>query len=209
VDDATDPADDQDAPREDFDRRALLRGAAAAGASATIAAFWFEGFGNPLRRRSVEPTPAGAPGKTFSAAEWAAMEAALDRLIPSGPGSPGARDVNAVGYLDAVLQEPDLDPANFADIVRGGVPLLEEGARARRAPAFAALAGPAQDEVLRGLETSATGLLWMKRVLYFGIEALLGDPVHGCQPGEVGWKWLGNAPPEPRPHTPGWKPDPR
>jgi hypothetical protein len=106
-----------------------------------------------------------------------------------------------------VLKDPDLDPANFADIVKRGVPLLEERARTRRAPTFAALPGAAQDEVLAEMEQ--VDLLWMKRVLYFGIEALLGDPVHGCQPGEVGWKWLGNAPPEPRPHTPGWKPDPR
>lgn len=202
----TDPAPPAAEP-SGVDRRALLRAAAATGAAATIAGFWFEGFGNPLRRRYlVEPTRPGAPGKTFGPEAWATLEAALDRLLPSGPDSPGAATVNAVGYLDAVLVDPDLDPSVHRDVVVAGLPRLEEGSKARGAASFRALPGTAQDDVLRGLEASPAGVTWIKRVLYFALEALLGDPVHGCQPGEVGWLWLNNAPADPRPTVPGWKP---
>ncbi len=200
------PPDGPHAAEQGFDRRDLLRGAGAAGASATIAGFWFEGFGNPLRRRRLAPTPAGAPRLTFDALEWTVLEAALERLLPSGPDSPGARDVNAVGYLDRVLAEPEFAPARFRDVVKAGVPVLEGRARERRTAGFAALPGEAQDEVLHGFEQTAQGTLWLKRMLYFALEALLGDPVHGCQPGREGWRWLGNEPPGPRPTEPGWKP---
>ncbi len=193
-----------------LDRRALLAGTAAAGVAASVAGLWLEGFGQPLRRRHrVEPTRAGAPARTFAPPAWAALEAALDRLLPSAPDSPGARTVGAIGYLDAVLQEDDLDPAVFRDVIVGGLPRLEEGARLLGAASFAALPGSAQDDVLRGLEGSAAGTTWIRRVLYFALEALLGDPVHGCQPGEVGWTWLDVAPGDPRPTVPGWKPVPR
>jgi hypothetical protein len=187
-------------------RRALLRGTVAVGASATIAGFWFEGFGNPLRRRWVVPTAPGAPGKTFSVAEWPVLEAALDRLVPSGPGSPGSQDVNAIGYLDAVLAEPEFDPLWNAEIVKAGVPRLEEAAKARGAAGFPALDEAGQIAVLQGFEGTEPGKKWLKKMLWFALEALLGDPVHGCQPGEVGWTWLKNPVGEPRPRTPGWKP---
>lgn len=191
-----------------IDRRTLLGAGLSAGAAATIAGLWFEGFGNARRRQGVTPT-AGAPGRTFTAAEWSALEAAYDRILPSGPGSPGAREVNAVGYLDAVLTGPELDPVFTLDVVRAGVPRLAEAARRAGAASFAALAGDAQDAVLQGFEKDAAGKAWLRKMVYFGLEALLGDPVHGCQPGEVGWKWLGITVAAPRPSQPGWKPIPR
>lgn len=201
----SEPLPPDPAPAAGLVRRSVLRGAVAAGAAATMAGFWLEGFGNPLRRRLlVEPTRAAAAGRTFDEAQWGVLEAALARLLPSEPEAPGAREVNAVGYLDAVLTEPDFPPERFADVVRGGLPRLTAGARERGAASFAALPGEAQDEVLRSLEADEAGVLWLRRVLYFALEALLGDPVHGCQPGEVGWKWLGNAPGDPRPSVPGW-----
>lgn len=180
-------------------RRALLQAAAAGAATATIAGFWFEGFGDPRRRARIEPTRPGSPGLSFDPKQWAMAEAALDRLLPSEPDAPGARDVNAVGYLDRVLQEDDLEPRRYLDVVRTGISVLEVRAVARGAANFAALPGATQDELIKAMEGEEGGVLWIKRMLYFALEALLGDPVHGCQPGEVGWTWLGNAPGSPRP----------
>src|SRR5688500_255331 len=67
---------------EGVDRRRFLAGAAS---TATIAWFWFEGFGEPLRRRRIEPTAPGAPRVTLTAAEWDTLGAAQDRILPSSP----------------------------------------------------------------------------------------------------------------------------
>jgi gluconate 2-dehydrogenase gamma chain len=188
-----------------LDRREVLVRATAVAGTATMGWFWFEGFGDPLRRTRVAPTPAGAPGRTFDPAEWRTMAAALDRILPSGPGSPGAREVNAVGYLDAVLLEPEFDET-WPRGIRGGAARLLARARAQGASAFDRLAPDRQDEAIASFETTAEGLRWLRRVVYLTLEALLGDPVHGGNRDEAGWRWIGFRPPSPRPTEPGWRP---
>lgn len=199
----------EEAGRGGVARRDLLRWAAGTGLAAGVSGVWLEGLGNPLRRRLLAPTPWGAPRVTLDATQWAVLAAALERLIPSEPGVPGAREVNAVGYLDRVLAEPELAPERHRDPILAGVPVLEARARERGATGFAALPPEAQDEVLRGLEGDAEGVRWLRKTLYFGLEALLGDPVHGCQPGEQGWTWLSTGLPGPRPTQPLWRPERR
>lgn len=197
-------------PSEHVSRRRFLTEAAGAAGVATVTYFWFDGFGEPGRREHVEPTKPGAPRQTFTAQEWRTLEAAGDRLLPSGPDSPGARTVNAIGYLDAVLQQPHISP--------GTVPLIKDGAarldaRARRMNArdFAALPLAQQDAAVRVFETFRTpdgrypGHAWLKKMLAYTLEAFFGDPVHGGNPNEVAWKWAGHKPGFPRPTQPGWR----
>jgi gluconate 2-dehydrogenase gamma chain len=191
-----------------IDRRELLGGVAAGAGTATMMWFWVEGFGDPRRRRRVRPTPPGDPPRTFTPDELATLAAAQDRLLPSEEGSPGARDVDAARYVDAVLAEPDVDPA-FAVLVKDGARLLEERARARGAASFSLLAPEAQDAAIREFEATDAGVSWLRRTIYFTLEALLGDPVHGGNVGETGWWWLGHAPGSPRPTAPNWRPTPR
>ncbi|MFM8979463.1 MAG: gluconate 2-dehydrogenase subunit 3 family protein [Planctomycetia bacterium] len=209
MDTPPDPCPDARTTHAGVARRDLLRGAAGAGLAASVAGFWLEGLGDPLRRWRLAPTPAGAPRVTLDATQWAVLAAALERLLPSEPAAPGAREVNAVGYLDRVLAEPELAPERHRDPILAGVPRLEALARERGAAGFAALAPEAQDEVLRSLEADPEGARWLRKVLYFGLEALLGDPVHGCQPGEQGWTWLATGLPGPRPTQPHWRPERR
>jgi hypothetical protein len=182
------------------DRRTFLGQAAA---TATIAWFWFEGVGNPLRRRRVEPTRAGGPGRTFSEAEWETLDAALRRILPSDHGGPGAAEVNAVGYLDAVLQEPEIEEDVKAR-VRAGVRRLMDFADARGGERYAALPPEVQDEGVRQFEQPWAQQMWLRNVISFALEALLGDPIHGGNVGEAGWTWAGVEPPPFRPEGP-WK----
>jgi hypothetical protein len=38
------------------------------------------------------------------------------------------------------------------------------------------------------------------------LEAFFGDPVHGGNPDEVAWKWVGHTPGFPRPTEKNWQP---
>lgn len=174
-------------------------------ATATVAFFWFEGIGDPSRRARIEPTRPGGPGRVLSAEEWATLDAALRRLLPSAEGSPGAAEVNAIGYLDAVLDDPGVEPDTRA-LVRERLPRVDEHARSAGGERFSALDPTAQDAVLRRMETQDADLRWLRVVIAFALEALLGDPIHGGNTDEIGWKWAGHVPPTPRPPA-GWRRD--
>ncbi|MHC5011891.1 MAG: gluconate 2-dehydrogenase subunit 3 family protein [Planctomycetota bacterium] len=171
-----------------------------AAATATVAWFWLDGIGNPLRRLEIEPTRPGAPRQTLSAVQWATLEAAQHRILPSGPDSPGAVDVNAIGYLDAVLADPDIHP-DTVERVRKGADRLEAFARDKGAAGFAALSIEDQEEGIRLFEGTWMEQLWLRNVISFTLEAFLGDPIYGGNLDEIGWRWTGHVPAEPRPTT--------
>ncbi|MDA1194009.1 MAG: gluconate 2-dehydrogenase subunit 3 family protein [Planctomycetota bacterium] len=196
--------------QDDVSRRAFLAaGAGAAGVSA-LSFYWFAEFGDPARRAQVELTPPGAPGSTFTAAQMRTAEAACDRLLPSGPGAPGARDVGAARYLDAVLATAFVTAETKA-VILDGLARLDERAREMGVAAFADASLAQQDNAIRVFETFSRngdfpGHRWLRAMLRFVFEAFLGDPVHGGNPDGIGWNWIGHPTPEPRPTTPGWAP---
>lgn len=182
-----------------LDRRAVLGGLAAGVGVGWLATL--TGCVNGARRARTTATPTSAttgPTRVLSAAEWRTLDAALDVMLPSGPGSPGARDVNGIGYLDAALADRDTE-AGDAALVRAGAAWLDDAARRGGAAHFAAAPPDGRESALRAVTARKRGPDWVLLVLMFGLEALLGDPVHGGNPGEIGWRWLGHAPGEPRP----------
>ncbi len=194
-------------------RRAFLAaGAGAAGASA-LTFYWCQEFGDPSRRQEIDPTPPGAPGQSFNARQMATAEAAVDRLLPSSPGSPGAHDVGAARYIDALLATAYVNAERKAVII-DGLDKLEQRTRKSYRRSFADSTPAQQDAAIRVFETyhergRYPGHRWLKLMLRFTLEAFLGDPVHGGNPGQVGWKWIGHKAPVHRPTTPHWRPTPK
>ena len=166
-----------------MDRRTFL-------ARASAAAAVLAGCGpRPVRC----DTPGAGPGQRLDPPEWRAVQAAQEVILPSRPGSPGAREVRATAYLDAALAF-GAAPGE-CEAVKRGARRLDALAVERGAFDYAALDPAGADSVLRAM-LQAHGNEWFVVVLGYTLEALLGDPVHGGNPDGVGWKWLG--------HTPGW-----
>ena len=210
-----DRAEGVDSDSDAVDRRTFLAEAVGAAGVAAVSWFWFEGFGESGRPVDIAPTEPGAPGKTFNAQEWRTLEAACDRLLPSsGPTSPGARDVNAIGYLDAVLGESHVKK-DWVPIVRSGAAKLDERARRMRARDFASLPPEKQDAAIRVFETTQDadgkhpGHQWLRIMLTGILEAFFGDPVHGGNTDEIAWTWAGHRPGFPRPTEKNWRPTER
>ncbi len=138
------------------------------------------------------------PAEEPSGMPWRVVAAVQEHLLPGEPGIPGARDVNAAGYLRLLMTSPHLEA--------GDRKLIEQGAaefvalcRTHYAASFLALESDPREEALRRFEQTHTGHVWLGEMLEFLMEALLGDPSHGGNPEGIGWKWLGITPGFPRP----------
>lgn len=170
-----------------MNRRDFLKGTSAAAVAA----------GAPLAR-AVAGQDAPRGGATLDADQWATIEAVQDHLLPSEPDAPGARDVNAVRYLDRTLADPKFDPDVKAFIL-DGIGWLNEIALEQAGAAFHRVDPSRREDLLRHIVESGAGERWLSNLISFTLEALLADPLYGGNPDGIGWKWLGHDPGQPRP----------
>jgi len=185
--------------RDRLDRRELLaRAAMGAGAISLVA---LAGCMDAERRKRLAIARPGESHRVLTDAEWATLSAAQARLLPSEPGSPGATDVNAIGFLDALLADPDTDPDEVVRIKEGAA-RLDRIARRMKAASFAELAPARQDAALSMFHSVEDGPGWFTAMIWFVLQAFFGDPVYGGNPGGIGWAWAGHVPGAPRPKKP-------
>jgi hypothetical protein len=174
------------------DRRAFL--IQLAEATSAVSIFGLAGCAKPI----VKPTPVGTPGLALSVEEWNTLAAVQDQLLPSAKDSPGATTVNATGFLDAWLAHPASVP-NVGKSVTWGAGALEQSVRDAGDGSFAALSFDERRVALERFSKQRGGTPWMRNMMRYTIEAFLCEPVHGGNPDEVAWKWLGYTPGFPRP----------
>jgi gluconate 2-dehydrogenase gamma chain len=139
------------------------------------------------------------PGRGDDAARWiffddaeaAIVEAVAARVIPSEPGSPGAREAGVVVYIDRSLDDayPEL-----ATLYRTGVAQLDRYCRERHATGFAQAAEEVQDALLAEIDAS-DGPYVLARLFAVirehTIQGMFCDPQYGGNRDMVGWRLVG------------------
>jgi gluconate 2-dehydrogenase gamma chain len=126
--------------------------------------------------------------------EMSLVQAICNRLIPSEPDSPGAKEARADVYIDRVLggyfihlqkfYRQRLQDMNRLSIQKYGVEFTE-------------LAINHQDEMLHNMDQSQAGPDSANMKLFFDIiyeqtiEGTFGDPMYGGNQDFVGWKLIG------------------
>ncbi len=155
----------------------------------------------------------------FTNTEWAFVNAAVARLIPSDDNGPGAIEAGVPEFIDRQMETPyghgalwymqgpfvtDAAP-EFGhqlklvprDIYRVGIAALERWSKANQGKPFAELEPSAQDDILQRLEAGQIDLQDLPAKLLFGQllqnthEGFFSDPQHGGNRGLVGWKLVG------------------
>lgn len=174
------------------DRRALL--AAFLGGAALSLGGCVRRPGIPLWRPGEDPPPAG---RVFTDGERRTLVAVQDTMWPPGPDVPGASDVGAAAYVEALLARPDVDPRE-GPAAKAGLARLDAVAAARGVPRFEDLPPADRDTVLRTVAQEVAGAPFVAMVLTYTLEALFGDPIHGGNRGGAVWQWARYEPAEPR-----------
>lgn len=146
----------------------------------------------------LSSVPVGMTGRVLTADQWRTLMLVQDHLLPSEPGAPGSQDIQATAYLDAVLADPELDPDTRAFVLRG-IGWLDDLAREVAGYPFAEVGPGPREDLLRRISDTAAGDNWLSTLVAYTLEALLGDPLYGGNPGGIGWVWLDHDPGRPRP----------
>lgn len=178
-------------PTATLSRRAfVLRGSAALAVGRTFSVL-------PLVLGGELSAATAFPG--FSSKQKISMQAVQQHLFPKATDSPGARDINAMPFLQFVISQADfeVDSRNF---IVNGIQSLEDASMGRFEQGFTNLEFPQKERLLRYLaDHTRWGRNWLSLLLYYIFEALLADPVYGCNPQGIGWQWLQHQAGFPRP----------
>jgi len=126
-------------------------------------------------------------------ARHATLAAAASRILPLEHG-PGVAEANVAGYLEKALEQPYFRALLpwFESHLDG----LEGQARERFGRGFAECRDDERDELLRTLEDSPDPMTreFLDTLVRLTLEGLLGDPAHGGNRDQVGWRWIGYRP---------------
>ena len=129
---------------------------------------------------------------------WPTLNAVLDHLLPSESDSPGAADINALGYLRFVVSDARTADDDREFILQGNR-WLDDLAGERLGRNFVALNGDEKERLLRQIAGSAAGENWLSTLLSYLLEALLTAPAYGGNTDRAGWRWLEYVPGFPLP----------
>jgi gluconate 2-dehydrogenase gamma chain len=134
-------------------------------------------------------------GAFFNTDDAATVSAFAERLMPGGPGLPGARDADALNYIDLALAGAYADQQDF---YRRGLASLEAYCRKTYQAPFGRLTAAQQDEVVAALETGkASEFSWPSAAAFFAtlrthtMEGMFADPLYGGNRNFAGWKLMG------------------
>jgi gluconate 2-dehydrogenase gamma chain len=124
-----------------------------------------------------------SPYKVLTPEQAAAFDAFAAQVIPSEPGSPGAREANVTRFVDNGL----------ADFAKEQRPKFERALATLNASAgasgFAALTPARQMELMHTLQNENRGVFETLRAPV--IAGMFANPSYGGNTGKVGWQLLG------------------
>lgn len=167
------------------------------------------------------PKPVEPEGwKFFNTAEVAAVQAAVDRLIPPDPQTLGGKDAGCAVFIDRQLaggygqarghynqppfhkgsksQGPQSDKTP-AELYRAALAALDRYCHSDQGggAAFAQLPAERQDQILKGLESSTVklegveGSAFFEQLLKDTRQGFFADPIYGGNRDMCSWKMIG------------------
>jgi len=172
----------------------------------------------PVSALMTSPVPAYSL-RYFIREEWAFLNAACERLIPSDDNGPGAVELGVPEFIDREMDGAFGHAANwymqgpFASAVpelgyqspltprafyRAGIAAVDEHCRSMFGnKSFSELPATTQDSVLSDLEKGALDFENVSGTSFFGFllqntkEGYLADPIHGGNKNMGSWKMIG------------------
>jgi gluconate 2-dehydrogenase gamma chain len=195
-----------------LDRRKFLLGVVPAATLGTLGVSACSNNGPTSTPSSYAPT-------YFNIAEWAFINAAVGRLIPSEGAGPGGVDAGVPEFIDRQMELPyghgayfylkgpflDNSPPTLGyhlrytprEIYRLGIAAANSATQKSKGKDFSQLSAAEQDRFLAIVEkgeatfTTVPATVFFAQLLENTKEGFFSDPLYGGNRGMVAWKWIG------------------
>jgi gluconate 2-dehydrogenase gamma chain len=195
-----------------LDRRQFLRGAVPA---ATLVTLGVSGCTNNARTS----TPSSYAPTYFSTAEWAFVNAAVGRLIPSEGAGPGGVEAGVPEFIDRQMELPYGHGAYFyltgpflenppptlgyqlrytpREIYRLGIAAANSATQKSQGKDFSQLSAADRVRFLAAMEKGEAIFATVPATVFFAQlltntkEGYFADPLYGGNRDMVAWKWIG------------------
>jgi gluconate 2-dehydrogenase gamma chain len=180
-----------------FDRRSVLIGGAGLLGGALVA----DACTPKTPEHSEEPPkhdehPHDASGGEMTVAEVMPILAAVcQRLVPSDESGPGVKECGIESYLEKALADPRMHA--IKSIATRGAVFVGRAARKEHEKSYWELQPIEQDDLIRRLANNEVRpnnfqpQAFVRVMLALSLECFLGDPRHGGNKDQVGWKYVG------------------
>jgi gluconate 2-dehydrogenase gamma chain len=119
-----------------------------------------------------------------------------NHLFPNTSNYSGASIFGALNFLNTISKHKSFDTSDLKLILNGASKLLilEKN--------FLLLNKQQKEKVLREFENTNFGQNWLSTLLYYGFEAMLGDPIYKGNKNMTGWKNIKHTIPIPTANYP-------
>jgi len=115
----------------------------------------------------------------------------LNHLFPTTNKYSGSINFKAFKYLLFISKHPSFDTDDLKFLIKGAKKLYTKHND------FIQLSTRKKEEALRDFEKTDFGINWLSVLLYYGLEAMLGDPIYGGNKDMKGWKNINHKAPVP------------
>ncbi len=124
---------------------------------------------------------------------WITIQKVQNVLFPKGAKMPSAKQFGSVDYLKQNINHETFDK-NDATLILDGAKVFKD-----TFPEFFTGNKKNQLEIVKEANNSEYGNSWIKTLVYYGIEAMLSDPIYGGNKFQSGWMALKHKSGSPRP----------
>jgi len=129
--------------------------------------------------------------KPTNSDQYTILNSVLNHLFPNTKRYNGATKFSALNYLLFVSQHPSFDSEDFNFIIKGTKELYTFNAN------FVTSHINIKEKILREFEQLTFGKRWLTIIMYYGIEAMLSDPIYKGNKNMLGWKNINHTTPVP------------
>lgn len=124
---------------------------------------------------------------------WIVIDNVFDILFPKTTTMPSAKEFNATSYLRINSKYKTFDKDDRDYIIQGAIDFNTSF------PKFLQSNLEEKNRIIEITNNSEYGESWLTKLVYYGIEAMLSDPIYGGNTDEISWKSLNHYTGKPQP----------